>query len=481
MQTSPTNSLIEHLRLTVLPPDGAGDGELLSRFVERHDEAAFATLVNRHGLMVWGVCHRRLNRHDAEDAFQATFLVLARKAASVRSRETVGNWLYGVAHQTALHARRTAARRRAKEVQVTTMPDTEAVEPGPWADLQPLLDEELSRLPNIYRTVIVLCDLEGRTRKEVAFRLGVPEGTVAGRISRARTLLARRLTRRGVALSGGALAAVLTQQGASAGVPNSVAVPTIKAARLIAAGQAATGAVSVQVAALTEGVMKAMLFNKLKAAIAVVLVLGVVATGGAPWIDHTAAGQDDKRPVAEKPVEPAVKQEKEAFTAWGKEVGALQAGLGFRPGGHRAYHHGETVTLVVRVRNVGKEEVKFSYLRQFSPNELLPAVTDGEGQQVPIAAPFIDIRPHQQNVNLAPGKESDLHELTLDLRPASESGNNSNLTLYGAGKFYLQHRRMNGMFSAEQIRLEPDLDKLATGKLKLEVKSDSLPGSAEKK
>ncbi len=139
------------------------------------------------------MCRRLLNPHDAEDAFQATFLVLARKAASIRSRETAGNWLYGVAHQTALHARRTAARRRAKEVQVTTMPDTEAVEPGQWADLQPLLDEELSCLPDIYRTVIVLCDLEGRTRKEVAFRLGVPEGTVAGRISRARTLLARRL------------------------------------------------------------------------------------------------------------------------------------------------------------------------------------------------------------------------------------------------------------------------------------------------
>src|SRR5262245_23024700 len=255
MQPSPTTSLIDHLRRAVFPDGaGVGDGELLGRFVERHDEAAFAALVNRHGPMVWGVCRRLLNRHDAEDAFQATFLILARKAASVRSRETVGNWLYGVAHQTALQARRTAARRRVKEVQVTTMPDTEAVEPDPWADLQPLLDEELSRLPDIYRTVIVLCDLEGRTRKEVARRLGVPEGTVAGRISRARTLLARRLTRRGVALSGGALAAVLTQQGATAGVPKSVVVPTIKAARLVAAGRAATGAVSVQVAALTEGV-----------------------------------------------------------------------------------------------------------------------------------------------------------------------------------------------------------------------------------
>jgi DNA-directed RNA polymerase specialized sigma24 family protein len=108
----------------VLLPDGAGlgDGELLDRFIERHDEAAFTVLIDRHGPMVWGVCRRLLHRHDAEDAFQATFLVLARKAASIRSKEMVGNWLYGVAHQTALQARRTAARRRAREVQVGMPP-----------------------------------------------------------------------------------------------------------------------------------------------------------------------------------------------------------------------------------------------------------------------------------------------------------------------------------------------------------------------
>src|SRR5262245_33170201 len=124
MPTSPMDSVIDHLRTAVLLRDGAGrsDGELLGRFIERHDEAALAALVQRHGPMVWGVCRRLLGHHDAEDAFQATFLVLVRKAASVAPRGMVGNWLYGVAHQTALHARRTAARRRAREVQVTTMP-----------------------------------------------------------------------------------------------------------------------------------------------------------------------------------------------------------------------------------------------------------------------------------------------------------------------------------------------------------------------
>ncbi len=162
--------------------------------------------------MVWGVCRRLLSHHDAEDAFQATFIVLVRKASSIVPREMVGNWLYGVAHQTALQARRTAARRRAREVQVTEMPDTEPQQDR-WADLQPLLDEELSRLPDHYRAVIVLCDLEGRTRKEVARQLGCPEGTVASRLARARAMLAKRLTQRGVALSAGALAAVLSQNG----------------------------------------------------------------------------------------------------------------------------------------------------------------------------------------------------------------------------------------------------------------------------
>src|SRR5258707_15747938 len=116
MPTSPTTSVIEHLRRAVLLRDGAGrgDGELLGGFIERHDEAALAALIKRHGPMVWGVCRRLLSHHDAEDAFQATFLVLVRKAGSIAPRELVANWLDGVAHQTALQARRSAARRGAR-------------------------------------------------------------------------------------------------------------------------------------------------------------------------------------------------------------------------------------------------------------------------------------------------------------------------------------------------------------------------------
>src|SRR5262249_55911791 len=141
-------------------------------------------------------------------------------------------------------------------------------------------DQELSRLPDKYRVPIVLCDLEGKTRKEAARQLGWPEGTVAGRLATARKMLARRLARRGVAFSGGALAAVLSGKAASAGAPPSVVSSTIKAATLVAAGHAAaTGVISIKVAALTEGVMKAMLISRLKAVSAVVLIVGFLGTG----------------------------------------------------------------------------------------------------------------------------------------------------------------------------------------------------------
>jgi RNA polymerase sigma factor (sigma-70 family) len=287
MPTSQTSGVIQHLRRTMLLRDGAGltDGQLLEDYISRRDEAALAALVQRHGPMVWGVCRRVLRSyHDAEDAFQATFLVFVRKAAAIAARELVGNWLYGVAHQTALKARATAARRKERERQVTQMPEPAVAEPGQWHDLQPLLDAELSRLPDKYRAVIVLCDLEGKTRKEVAHQLGCPEGTVAGRLSRARVMLAKQLARRGVVLSGGALAAVLSRNVASAAVPPLVVSSTIKAASLSAAGKAAaTGAISVKVAALTEGVLQAMLLTKLKIATAVlflIAVLGVAAWAG---------------------------------------------------------------------------------------------------------------------------------------------------------------------------------------------------------
>jgi RNA polymerase sigma factor (sigma-70 family) len=313
MATRQISEVIQHFRRTVLLADGAGltDGQLLEDYISRRDEASLAALVRRHGPMVWGVCRRVLcNYHDAEDAFQATFLVLVRKGASIASRELLANWLYGVAHQTALKARATTAKRRTRERQVTAMPEPAVAEQDLWRDLQPLLDEELIRLPDKYRAVIVLCDLEGKTRKEAARQLGVPEGTVAGRLARARTMLAKRLTQRGVALSGGVLAAVLSHKAASAGVPTSVAYSTIKAAGLLAAGQAAaTALISAKVAALTEGVLKAMLMSNLKVVmmVLVIAVIAVVGIGG-HWLAHSPAAETRR----ESPTAKAEHQEADA-------------------------------------------------------------------------------------------------------------------------------------------------------------------------
>src|SRR5262249_25927914 len=195
MAKSRMNTVLQHLYRSVPPaePERSTDAGLLEQFVARRDEAAFEALVRRHGPMVLGVCRRVLrNHHDAEDAFQATFLVLARKAASVVPREMVANWLYGVACHAARKAQTAAARRRQRERQGVAMPEPEAVPPeDAWEDLQPLLDQELSRLPDRYRAAIVLCDLQGKTHKEAARQLSCPQGTLSARLSRGRALLAK--------------------------------------------------------------------------------------------------------------------------------------------------------------------------------------------------------------------------------------------------------------------------------------------------
>jgi RNA polymerase sigma factor (sigma-70 family) len=281
MPSGAINEVVRRLRGAAAADGGdATDAQLLGRFVARRDEAAFAALVRRHGPMVLGVCRRVVGcAHDADDAFQATFLVLARKAASVGRREQLGNWLYGVAYRTARKARAAAVRRRGREKQVTDMPQPAVEAEDSWRELLPLLDHELNRLPDKYRTPVVLCDLQGRTRKEVARRLGVPEGTLSSRLATARRLLAARLTRRGLALSGGALAVALSQE-ASASVPAVLTAHTARAAALFAAGSAG-GLASAPAVALAEGVVKTMLMTKLKVAAFVVLAAALAAGVGA--------------------------------------------------------------------------------------------------------------------------------------------------------------------------------------------------------
>jgi RNA polymerase sigma factor (sigma-70 family) len=335
------NKAVEHLRGVLIEQDAAGvaDGELLTRYVRQRDEAAFAALVRRHGPMVLGVCRRVLhNLQDAEDAFQATFLVLVRNAATVRCPGTVGNWLYGVAYRTAQHARRAALKRRAKEAKV--VPKAPAAHDA-WTDLRDVLDQELERLPDKYRAVVVLCDLGGATGQQAGLHLGLPAGTVASRLARGRAMLAKRLTRHGLAIAGTAVAGMVSQN-AAASVPAALVSCTIKAASLFAAGQAVTaGVISAPVAALTERVLRTMLVSKFKVALAAGLLVcavgagvGVTALNGQP----PAAGLPAAQPraaqkggdLANPPLRTGGRQEEGgSLTALQRRVGDLEKQVKF--------------------------------------------------------------------------------------------------------------------------------------------------------
>jgi RNA polymerase sigma factor (sigma-70 family) len=316
------------------------DGELVTLYARHGSESAFASLLHRHGPMVLGVCRRLLgHRHDAEDvaqevflrvfrslrrwdssrplkpwimgiavnrcrAFQATFLVLARKAASVRPPGRVGPWLYGVARRTALEARRAAEKRRRKEAMAG--PRAASARDEAADGLREVIDAELARLPAAYSEVLVLCDLEGRGRREVAELLGCPEGTIASRLARAREALARRLTRHGLT-SAAPLVAALPPEA----VPATLASSTIQTALSFAAG--AAGAVSARVAALAEGVIRAMGLHRVtKAAVVLLLALlaGAAVVASAGKEKPPAATADDAK-EAKAPDKAEKKQDKE--------------------------------------------------------------------------------------------------------------------------------------------------------------------------
>jgi RNA polymerase sigma factor (sigma-70 family) len=349
MATGPLGRVIHNLRRAALLRNSGevSDGALLGAFIQGRDPAAIEALVRRHGPMVLGVCRRVLgNVHDAEDAFQATFLVLLRKAASIVPREAVGNWLYGVAHRTALEARRAAARRGTRERQAAQMPHPPVEPVEKWPELQPLLDRELSRLPDRYRLPVVLCDLEGRTRREVARLLGIPDGTLSNRLAAARRLLAERLRSQGLTLSAAALAAFLAQRTALAGVPSALVASTVQAAMDVAA-RGTAAAVSARVAVLSERVLKAMFLSKLKAASGLLLLaalLGITTAAGGLAGGAPAAGSGQPRDKGEArdgkaaPPRKDARDEPPADEKWQdraalKEPKGLFTGVAFSPDG----------------------------------------------------------------------------------------------------------------------------------------------------
>jgi RNA polymerase sigma factor (sigma-70 family) len=207
------------------------DGQLLDRYVKTRDESAFETLLRRHGPMVLGLCRRSLqDDHEAEDAFQATFLTLVNNARSIRKQDSLGSWLYGVAHRVTLKAKIRAGKRN-RLTQGETMSVEDLDSQADLQEIRPVLHEEVGRLPEKYRAPIVLCYLEGQTHEEAARQLEWPVGTVKGRLSRAREMLHSRLSRRGIALTLGLIA--LLRKDATAAVPESLVESTVRAAGVI--------------------------------------------------------------------------------------------------------------------------------------------------------------------------------------------------------------------------------------------------------
>jgi RNA polymerase sigma factor (sigma-70 family) len=258
---------------------GLADADLLERFLARRDEEAFAALLGRHGPMVLGVCGRVLgDAHAAEDAFQATFLILVRRAGAIRKRAALGSWLHGVAYRAALKARAREACRRRHERAAIPPDATDPARDVVWRDLRPVLDAALDRLPGQYRAPLVLCYLEGKTQQEAARLLGWRPGTLATRHRRGLARLRVLLARRGVALSGAGLTAALGQGSAPAAVAAALVRSTVGHAVAVVAGSA--GAVPVSIQALVSGVLRTMKTARICKALLVAgaaLLLGGVA------------------------------------------------------------------------------------------------------------------------------------------------------------------------------------------------------------
>jgi RNA polymerase sigma factor (sigma-70 family) len=477
--------------LTQLASTGLSDGQLLSRYVTTRDAAAFETLVRRHGPMVLGVCRRLLpNLHDAEDAFQATFLVLVRKAMTITPRDAVGSWLYGVAYRAAQKVRVAAARRRSKEVQAAQVPEPTTVAEGLWHDVLPLLDHELALLPDKYRLPIVLCDLEGKTRKEAARQLGWPEGTVAGRLASARKMLAKRLARHGLPLSAGVLAAVLSESATQAAVPLTLVLATVRTAT--------GGVMRAGISSVAKGVVLTMLLSKLKLPVLVLVAFTAVAAGaalvmgrphqadkpggvpGTPDVPAASSSRALEKPRGGREGKPDVAPE----IAWGEAVDGLQAGLAYPPGAKHAYHAGEQVTLVVWLRNVSNRKATVSFWsppqddagpivvgKDRKPRQAYPEVNSKDGKPANVLLPPVwHYAPQVVERILQPGEVIELGRPTLWLVGENPSRKVARPTLVAAPGSYRVH--YHGLAGGMEFATGTGL--LSTGRVDLEVKAGNV-------
>ena len=264
------------------------DGYLLDRFIHDRDEAAFDELLGRHGPMVLGVCRHLLgNVPDAEDVFQATFMVLLRKAGSIQKRGSLASWLHGVAYRLACNVKIQSSRRRRYERQAP-MASTENSPESSWEALTPALHEEINRLPEHYRTPVILCYVEGKSNDQASLQMGVPVGTVKSRLARAREILRQRLEKRHVTLAMAVLVERMSAGGLTAGVPPALRQTTLEAATLLHAGQ--NLAISTAVLALTERMVRIMVFDKVRVGLVAVVALACIGAGSGLLYRHALAG-----------------------------------------------------------------------------------------------------------------------------------------------------------------------------------------------
>ncbi len=281
----------------------ASDGELLRRFAGARDQTAFADLVQRHGPMVWSVCRRILpNSHDAEDAFQATFLVLVKKAGSLAQADLLANWLYGVAFRTARKARALAYQHQARERQAATMMPVQQNVEGSRHGLREALDEALAGLPEKYRAPLVLCYLEGKTNEEAARLLGWPPGSMSKRLAQGREMLRQRLDQQRGLLPAGSFAALLAEQARPVAPPAEVVDSTVRASlHLLNTGDAAGGS-------LTAGILAETLLAPQKPRwiwpVVAMVLSGIILAGG--WSLYAATRNEEKQmePTIRRPLNP---------------------------------------------------------------------------------------------------------------------------------------------------------------------------------
>jgi RNA polymerase sigma factor (sigma-70 family) len=315
------DQLLQHIRRFASGPDQSSDGDLLARFTRLRDEDAFAALVKRHGPMVLAVCRRVLgDAHAAEDAFQATFLVLARKAAAVRHPEALAAWLHGVARHLAYKYRRAESRRCWHEAggsrAAKVAPRQDPLDELTARELLLVLDEELQRLPEAYRLPLILCGLEGLTTEEAARRLGWSPSSVKGRLLRGRKRLHARLSRRGLMRPAALFALLPAGETVSATIPKELMRATVEAARAWHTRDSVTG-ISAEVATLVEGTLKSMAVPKLKVTLGLMLLVGAFAAGAGMLAQSQPAAQQIEPRAAAKATEPEKAKEQPPTDRYG--------------------------------------------------------------------------------------------------------------------------------------------------------------------